>query len=177
MVVTMMLSRMFPHQRDEVAEFVNEEMRRRYGCDAYPLPAVVFVVRCAGVILGTIGLMEPVDGLLPIEKMYDVNEKLPQGVIQFGRWIGQSPRVSIALMTAAARYSCERGYRWGISEVKPQVLRRLRQLGVHPVILSGSLRWDRVPDAVRPYYAPPSPSLVIVSLEELCVELEKWPGD
>jgi hypothetical protein len=174
-----MIAFMQPHERSSVEHFVNRAMQKQYGCDAYLLPELVLTARRYGDIIGTVAISEPATGLLPIQKFYDIEESSFPGsvhpgagsMIQFGRWVAQEPSIARTLMREAVRYSLARHYLWAISEVKPQIVRRFRRMGVRLVILSGSVRLEHVPAAVLPYYHFPFPVLAMASLRELAVTL------
>lgn len=163
------------HEVRGIECFVNDAMRRHYACDAYPLPKHVLIARRSGSILGTIGISRPSGGLLPIERLYVIDDRsFPKGkrpdirsLVQLGRWVTEEPNVSLMLMYEAARYARARKYAWAISEVKPQVVRRFRAIGIRLILLAGVVRMDRVPFAVRSYYDPPTPVLAMVSLAKL----------
>lgn len=169
------------HERQEIESFVHAVMQKTYGCNAYPLPERVLIARSSGDLTGAIAISEPSENSLPIEWFYEIDEKsFPGGgrpqanaMIQFGRWIGKTPSVAEILMREAVHYSLNKHYEWAISEVKPQVKRRFRQLGIELIVLRGTLRWERVPEAIRPYYTEPFPMLAVASLANLDAALRK----
>jgi hypothetical protein len=171
----MKVSFMKDEDRGEVASFVDDAMRKAYGCQAYPLPKEGLIVRSSGTIVGAIAFSEVENGLLPIEKIYEFNSgSFPDGIrppnatmIQFGRWVGIVPHVSEVLLFEAAQYALRKKFQWAVSEVKPHVMRHFRRLGVPLIALRGELQRGRIPIAVLPYYVQPLPIPCIVSIHLL----------
>ena len=162
-----------------VQQFIDDAMARAYGCAGYPLPHHVFVARCDATIVGTIGVSLPSDGELPITRLYEIDwssfpgerDAGPHVTAHIGRWVALEPHVSAMLMATAAHYAIEHHCVWAMSEVKPQVLRRFRSMGISLAVVKGTLRWELVRDAVRPYYREPCPVLAAISVDELAAAL------
>jgi len=162
------LSLMKNDEREAVSRLVDNGMLAAYGCRAYPLPQRVIVAKQSGRLVGAIAIERPSAGRLPVHDHYDISGRFGprDGIraVQIGRWVGCVKGAALALMYEAVRFAKSSGYEWAISETKPCVVRWFRRNGILLERVSGSLRWDSLPEPVIRYYDEPKPVIVALHI-------------
>ena len=139
-------------ERERVGVFVQNTMRKRYKCDAYELPKIVFSAWRGGELLGAMGLSMSDGAPFSLEKSYALDYRtFPTAfertkIVELGRWSVAVPHISEALMYAAICYALQHQREWGIGEVKPQVARRFASFADPP---SKIILWGMI---ARPFF-------------------------
>src|SRR6185437_13339578 len=148
------IRKMEAQESSAVRCFINNAMRIQYGCDAHPLPEIIFAAWDDAMPQGTIGLSLAHDRMFPLEQCYVLDKESAAArmvladraqVVQFGRWVAPNSRLAKMLLGRAVRYAVERGCVWGIGEAKPAVVRRFAQLGIKTILLPGQVNFAGIP--------------------------------
>lgn len=167
-------------ERDLVSLFVQRTMYERYGSDAYALPEFVFTAWQDGELMGVMAFSTSHGEPFHLEHTYALDYDTFPGVfertkiVQLGRWVAKVPNIAEQLLYGAITNALNRGYEWGIGEVKPQVARRYARLGVKVILLKGEPILNKIPPGALPYYlVPPRPMPAAIALADACGALRK----
>lgn len=166
-----MIRHMKEDERNQVACFVAQMMRERYGSEAYMLPELVYTAWYKDGLLGAMAVATSNGEPFHLENLYaldyrtfpDVFDRLK--IVQLGRLAAKAPNISGALIYACILDALRSGHAWGIGELKPYVARRFARMGVTIHVLSGKPVLENIPADALPYYlVPPSPMPAAMSL-------------
>lgn len=162
-------------EREEAIAFMNAIASERYRCAPPPPPEIIFVAKRDDEIVGVMALeFGDEQGVFPLEKIYKFDYRVTpwpfvrNEVAQFGRWMAKVRGISIALMYAATLYAIHQGKVYGLTEVKPYILKHTREIGIELREIPGAtLVPGNIPESGKPYYlAPPPPKLYMVNLRQ-----------
>lgn len=161
--------------------FISEMYRASYDTEP-PESHIILVAREAERITGTIGLDSYEKGALRLEHIYDFSAaELPLPyerplMVEFGRWVSTTPKLSPFLLYAATHYAHMCGKRYGWCEHHGSVHRIARQFGIrfYP-IHNAHLILTAVPATDRAFYLNNElPHLYMVTLDQAVQALEKY---
>lgn len=168
-------------EKSEALAFINKKYLKKFGTTPQA-SHLVFVARCGGQIVGTIGLDYcDKDGLLYLEKIHQFDHRsapfpvIRNKVAQFGRWISDVPDISSALLYAATVCAKHQGKIYGWCEHTDVVHKIASRFNIVFYPVPGTkLILENVPDADRAFYEKaPQPKLYITFLPQVQEALEQ----
>lgn len=168
----MILIRLLSKEEHRFAdELVCAGMRKKYHCEAYPLPEVVLGGFQGNNLVGVIALSPAAKDKFSLREVYSLDlNSVPfpfdwEQCLQIGRLVSTSHNLAEALIYRSFCYGIGKGYRWGVGEMKPSVFRRFSMLGLSLVEITGKPRLENIPLGTLSYYInPPAPLPFAVDL-------------